>query len=61
MRKARRLTQRALSEKTGISQCYISALEQGSKRSPSMDVIRRIAGGLGVAPARVLEALEEAV
>lgn len=61
LRKSKKLTQKNLSEKTGISQCYICALEQGKKTSPSVDVIRRLAAGLGVKASRVLEALEEAV
>lgn len=61
LRKSRKLTQKTLSEKTGISQCYICKLEQGKKRSPSMDVLRRLANGLDVKASCVLDAIEEAV
>ena len=53
--------QKGLSARCGVSQCYICALEQGRKRSPSMDVVRRLAAGLGVKASCVLDALEEAV
>ena len=61
LRKSKKLTQKTLSEKTGVSQCYICALEQGKKTSPSMDVIRRLAVGLGVKASHILDALDEAV
>ena len=59
LRKLRRLTQKTLSERTGISQCYICALEQGKRTSPSVDVVRKLAEGLGVKASHVLEALTE--
>ena len=61
LRKSKKLTQKTLSEKTGVSQCYICALEQGKKKSPSMVVIRKLANGLGVKASHILDALEEAV
>jgi len=41
------MTQKELSEKTGISQADISRIESG-KRSPSWNTIKRIAKGLGL-------------
>lgn len=61
LRKSKKLTQKSLADKSGVSQCYICALEQGRKRSPSVDVVRKLATGLGVKASRILEALEEAV
>lgn len=61
LRKSKKLTQKNLSEKTGVSQCYICALEQGKKKSPSMRIVRKLATALGVKASRVLDALEEAV
>ena len=59
LRRLRQLTQKTLSERTGISQCYICALEQGKKTSPSVDVVKKLAAGLGVKASHVLEALTE--
>ncbi len=61
LRKSKKLTQKGLADKSGVSQCYICALEQGRKKRPSIDVVRKLAAGLGVKAARILDALEEAV
>jgi transcriptional regulator with XRE-family HTH domain len=49
-RSAAGMTQSALAAATGISQSHISQMESGD-REPSMDAIRMLAQGLGVAPA----------
>lgn len=46
-RKETGLTQKELSERTGISQSDISKFERGSG-NPSMKTLRRIAAGLGM-------------
>lgn len=46
-RKNSGLTQKELSEKTGIAQADISKLENGSA-NPSLRTLRRIAAGLGM-------------
>lgn len=46
-RKSSGLTQKELSEKTGIAQADISKLENGSA-NPSLRTLRRIAAGLGM-------------
>ena len=46
-RKGAGLTQKQLSEKTGIAQADISKLENGSA-NPSLRTLRRLASGLGM-------------
>lgn len=45
-RKSRHLTQKELSERTGITQADISRIECGT-RNPSLEMLKRIADGLG--------------
>jgi transcriptional regulator with XRE-family HTH domain len=47
------LTQEALSEKSGLSQQYISGLERGH-RNPTIVTVYEIACALGVSPATLL-------
>lgn len=47
-RKQKQLTQLQLSEMSGISQGGISLVESGQKKSPSLDVVKKIADALGV-------------
>lgn len=60
LRKMRKLTQKTLAEKTGVSQCYICALEKGRKRNPSLDVVQKLAESLEVEVFHVLDALKDA-
>lgn len=46
-RKKQKLTQRELSERTGITQADISRIENGT-RNPSLDMLKRLAKGLGM-------------
>ena len=46
-RKERGLTQKQLSELTGISQADISRIENGT-RNPSLEMIKRLATGMGM-------------
>ena len=46
-RKKLDLTQKELSEKTGITQADISRIENG-KRNPSLNMMKRLAEGLGM-------------
>lgn len=46
-RKKQNLTQRELSERTGITQADISRIENGT-RNPSLDMLKRLAKGLGM-------------
>lgn len=47
VRKERGLTQKQLSELTGISQADISRIENGT-RNPSLEMIKRLATGMGM-------------
>lgn len=46
-RQQQNMTQKQLSEKTGITQADISRIENGT-RNPSLDMIKRLAKGLGM-------------
>ncbi len=46
-RKEQRLTQEELSKRTGITQADISRIENGT-RNPSLDMIKRLAKGMGM-------------
>lgn len=47
VRKQQNLTQKELSERTGITQADISRIENGT-RNPSLDMIKRLASGMGM-------------
>ena len=46
-RKSQNLTQKELSERTGITQADISRIENGT-RNPSLNMIKRLADGIGM-------------
>ena len=46
-RKKQNLTQKELSERTGITQADISRIENGT-RNPSINMVQRLADGLGM-------------
>lgn len=46
-RKMQNITQKELSEKTGITQADISRIENGT-RNPSLEMLKRLARGLGM-------------
>lgn len=46
-RKQQHLTQKELSERTGITQADISRIENGT-RNPSLEMIKRLAKGMGM-------------
>jgi transcriptional regulator with XRE-family HTH domain len=48
LRKARGLSQVALAKKTKVTHAYVSLLEGGKKRNPSLSVLQRLAKALGV-------------
>jgi DNA-binding XRE family transcriptional regulator len=47
MRRARRLTQRALSQRTGLAEAFLSRIENG-RAAPSVHTLRRLADALGI-------------
>ncbi len=46
-RKSQHITQKELSERTGITQADISRIENGT-RNPSLEMIKRLARGMGM-------------
>lgn len=46
-RKKQHITQKELSERTGITQADISRIENGT-RNPSLEMVKRLANGLGM-------------
>ncbi len=46
-RKQQNLTQKELSERTGITQADISRIENGT-RNPSLEMVKRLARGMGM-------------
>lgn len=54
LRAARKLTQEALADESGLNRTYLSSVER-SERNVSIDNIARIAKGLHVEPWRLLK------
>lgn len=59
-RKARGLTQEQLSERAGISLSFLSMMEIG-QRHPNVDMVFKLAKGLGMAPRDLIAELEKEV
>jgi transcriptional regulator with XRE-family HTH domain len=49
------LTQKQVAAKAGVSKNYITMLESGTRKSPSLPVLRRLAGALGVPVTELLK------
>lgn len=47
VRKSQNITQKELSEATGITQADISRIENGT-RNPSLEMVKRLAAGMGM-------------
>jgi len=56
-RLARKLSQVDLAAGSGVADSYISRLEKG-ERMPSIDVVFRLAGALGIAPETLVRELK---
>ena len=54
LRKERGLSQEELAEKAQLHPTYVSGIETGN-RNPTVKIVSRIAGALGVDPARLLD------
>jgi transcriptional regulator with XRE-family HTH domain len=57
LRRARGVTQDALAQRSGLSADTIRRIEHGSF-SASIDTLRKLCGGLGVAPSTLFESFE---
>lgn len=55
IRKRRGLTQVELAAKAGLTQGYITQLENGVRTNPSFDIVQRLAKGLKVTVADLVE------
>lgn len=53
LRARKKLSQKALADRVGISVSYVSMLERG-QRSPPLETIEKMAKALGVPPAALL-------
>ncbi len=53
LRARKKLSQKALADRIGISVSYVSMLERG-QRSPPLETIEKMAKALGVPPATLL-------
>ena len=56
LRQAREWTQEQLAESSGLDRSYIAGIETGA-RNASLDVIVKLASGLGVTPAELFEGM----
>ena len=54
-REAKGLTQEEVAQKAGVTKQYVTMLEAGTRTSPSLPVLRRIAKALGVTMADLLK------
>ncbi|HVI75915.1 MAG TPA: helix-turn-helix transcriptional regulator [Anaeromyxobacteraceae bacterium] len=53
LRAKKKLSQKSLADKVGISVSYVSMLERG-QRSPPLETVEKMARALGVTPANLL-------
>ena len=58
LRRGQGLSQERLAERSGLHWTYISDLERG-QQTPTVDVMNRLARGLGVTLAKFFEPLDE--
>jgi transcriptional regulator with XRE-family HTH domain len=49
------MTQEQLAKRAGLKQPYVSQLEKGTKKSPTLPALKRIAKALGVPVTELLE------
>jgi transcriptional regulator with XRE-family HTH domain len=55
LREARKLTLRDIEEMSGISNAYLSQVESGTRGTPTVPVLRRLAGALGMRMTELLD------
>lgn len=53
-------SQEGLADRAGVHRTYVSQLERGLK-SPTLDVLLRLASALGIQPSRLLIAMEQRI
>ena len=55
LREERKLTQAQLGKRAGVTEAYISMLEGGQRKNPSLPTLRKLARALGVPVTELLE------
>ena len=55
LRKGKKLTQDQLAARVGVTKPYISQLESGARKNPSLTVLRRLAKAMRVSVTELLE------
>jgi transcriptional regulator with XRE-family HTH domain len=55
LREAGGLTQLELAKKAGVTEAYISMIESGARKNPSLPTLKRLARALGVPVTELLE------
>ena len=48
LRQEKGLSQKALAEQIGVTDAYITMLETGKRKNPSLDILKKLAKALGV-------------
>jgi XRE family transcriptional regulator, master regulator for biofilm formation len=54
LRTERGLTQAQVAQKAGVTKNYITMLERGERKNPSLDIVKNLAKALGVPVAKLL-------
>jgi len=54
LREEQGLTQAALAKRSGVTEAYISMLESGTRKNPSLPTLKKLAKALGVPVGRLL-------
>lgn len=55
LREERGLTQAALAKKAGVTEAYVSMIEGGIRKNPSLPTLKKLANALGVPVGELLE------
>jgi transcriptional regulator with XRE-family HTH domain len=55
LREAKDMTQVTLARKARVAQAYLAQLEAGTRKNPSLEVLKRLARALGVPVTELLE------
>jgi transcriptional regulator with XRE-family HTH domain len=48
LREEKGLSQKALAKRVGVTDAYITMLETGKRKNPSLDILKKLAKALGV-------------
>lgn len=58
IRKKKKISQRLLAEKSGISYSMVCKLESGEQRNPSLETLEKIAAALDITPSDLMEGMD---